>query len=193
MSEKIDRRIGNTGMILTLLVISLVAGLALFALWRSQFAGKDRVVPGQGVPIRNARPDEPLQVQRYVPAGQVLAGGTVAVRRMTDTQSQAREVLAAVLATEYAVPVLSELKLRGFFLDAAGTAYVDLSVAGPEGIRASAWDELLALYAVVNSLCHNFEDIRQVRFLVEGREAQTVAGHVDINGSFTKRMDLVRQ
>ena len=54
-----------------------------------------------------------------------------------------------------------------------GTAYVDLGRGRPGGIRGVGRDELLAVYAVVNTLTQNFEEIRQVRFLIEGREAQT--------------------
>jgi hypothetical protein len=39
----------------------------------------------------------------------------------------------------------------------------------------------------------NFDEIKQVRFLLNGKEAQTLAGHVDLSRTFTKRMDLVRQ
>ena len=59
------------------------------------------------------------------------------------------------------------------------------------GLRS--WEELLALYAMVNTLSQNFEEIRQVRFLVDGREAQTLAGHIELSRKFTKRMDLVKQ
>jgi hypothetical protein len=46
---------------------------------------------------------------------------------------------------------------------------------------------------MVNTLSQNFEEIRQVRFLVDGREVQTLAGHIELSRKFTKRMDLVKQ
>jgi hypothetical protein len=132
-------------------------------------------------------------VTRYLPAGNALVPGMVPVLRETDTQAQAREVLNATLSGENRAPVLSGISLRGFFLAPDGTAYVDIS-AGQEGIvRGSAGEEFLALYAMVNTLAVNFEEIRQVRFLVEGRESQTLAGHVDLGRVFTKRLDLVKQ
>lgn len=151
----------------------------------------ERAPSGRAIPIRNARPDEPLTVQRYLPGGQALVFGTVPVKRATDTQAQAHVVAAAVISPEGRTAVLSELKLRTFFLDASGTAFVDVTAGGQE-VKASAWDELLAVYAVVNTLSQNFEEIKQVRFLVDGREAQTLAGHVDLSRSFTRRMDLVK-
>ncbi|HSQ77452.1 MAG TPA: GerMN domain-containing protein, partial [Nitrospirota bacterium] len=73
------------------------------------------------------------------------------------------------------------------------TAYVDISSAQQNGATASAWEELLAIYSMVNTLMQNFEEIKQVRFLLEGKEAQTLAGHIDLSRKFDKRMDLVKQ
>ncbi len=191
MAEKIDRRIGSTGLVVTTIVIAAVVALALFALWRFR-STPERSVSGPVIAIRNPRPDEPLTVQRYLPQEQVLTAGAIAVKRAADTQAQAREIAASLLMPEGRTPVLSDLRMRSFFLDNAGTAFVDVTAAGQE-IRASVWDELLAVYAVVDTLSQNFEEIRQVRFLVDGREAQTLAGHIDLSRAFTKRMDLVKQ
>src|SRR5574337_1181042 len=62
------------------------------------------------------------------------------------------------------------LSVTAFVPDQAGTAYVDLAPAAPGGIRASARDEMLAVYAVVNMLTQNLEEVRRVRFLIDGRE-----------------------
>jgi hypothetical protein len=41
-------------------------------------------------------------------------------------------------------------------------------------------DELLTVYAIVDSLTANVPQIRRVGLLVGGRERDTLAGHVDI-------------
>jgi hypothetical protein len=41
-------------------------------------------------------------------------------------------------------------------------------------------------------LVQNVPEVRQVRFLVDGREVQTLAGHIDLSRSFGKRTDLVK-
>ena len=51
----------------------------------------------------------------------------------------------------------------------------------------------MAIYAVVNTLTQNFEEIKEVRFLLDGREAQTLAGHIDASVFFSARPDLARQ
>lgn len=52
--------------------------------------------------------------------------------------------------------------------------------------------ELLAIYSIVDTLTLNVEAIRSVKILIGGREAATLAGHVDISLPFTANMLWVR-
>jgi hypothetical protein len=144
--------------------------------------------------IQPAFRNEPLSVTLYYPLEGMLVAGTTPAKRQPDTQAQARETLVAVFQDRRAAqaPVLRDVKPRAFYLDGKGTAYIDLTPGEP-AVRASAWDEQLAVYALVNTLMQNFEEIKQVAFLVDGRDAQTLAGHMDLSRKYTKRMDLVRQ
>jgi flagellar basal body-associated protein FliL len=143
-----------------------------------------------------ARPDEPFMATLFVPRDGALGTAVVAVRRHPEVQLQAREAVAALLAADQGMqsPVLRELRLRALYLDASWTATVDLAAASPNQneIRASAEEELLAVYALVNTLTQNFPEVRQVRILMDGREAQTLAGHIDLTRAYVKRTDLVK-
>ena len=140
--------------------------------------------------------DEPLRIMMYCPSGGMLAAESAGVRRQPDTPSQARETVSALLASPCVVRarVLNALRLNALYLDSSGAAYVDLSATAPGGDgKGSAWDEILAVYSIVNTLTQNFEDIKQVHILVDGKEAQTLAGHIDMSPFFSRRMDLVKQ
>jgi len=198
MSERIDRRIGSNRLLpVTVAAILALAAAAGFFAWHHAAAPAPPSIQANAAPsaVLTNRADQPLTVTLYVPGVAALSAGLVPVRRQPDTQAQAREALNAGFADLRALQsrVLKDIRLSGFFLDAAGTAFVDLSPVQQGGVRASAGEELLALYAVVNTLTQNFEEIKQVRFLVDGREAQTLAGHIDLSRPFTKRMDLVKQ
>lgn len=197
MSEKIDRRIGNPGLLLTTIVIILVLAAAAGSyLWlrMSDMSAAPASSLQQSAAVPPVRSDEPLTITLFIPGNGVLSSGVASIKRQPDAQEQARDALIAALANAQAAqtPVLKELALRGFFLEQEGTAYVDLQVP-PDGIRASAREEFLAIYAIVDMLAQNFEEIKQVRFMRDGREAQTLAGHIDLSRKFTKRMDLVKQ
>ncbi len=198
MSERIDRRIGNNrlllGVVIAILAVAAVAGIIFrMRLTEPQPARRDAAQKQTSV-ASSLHQDEPLAVTLFYPAGGMLSAGTAAVKRQPDGQAQAREVLAALIADPRAAQsgMFKDMKLREFFLDGMGTAYVDLTPSQQNGVQASAWDELMAIYAIVDTLMHNFEEIRHVRFLLDGKEAQTLAGHIDLSRKFEKRMDMAK-
>jgi hypothetical protein len=199
MSERTDRRIRDNRLLLVLIVsIVFIASVGGFLLWGGMHA-PDAVQKETGQSanqlIQPAFRNEPLAVTLYYPLDGLLVAGEVSVKRSPDTQSQAWEALAALLQDQRAAQasVLRDIKLRAFFLDSQGTAYVDLAPVQQQPVRASGWDEQLAIYAIVNTLMQNFEEIKQVEFLMNGRDAETLAGHMDLSRKFSKRVDLVRR
>ncbi len=199
MSERTDRGIRDNRL-LPILIVSIVfiASAGGFLLWERSHA-PDAVQKNAGQSayqlIQPAFRNEPLTVTVYYPLDGSLVAGTMSVKRHPDTQSQAREVLVALLQDQRSaqIAVLKDIKLRAFFLDSPGTAYIDLAPVQQQPVRASGWDEHLAIYAIVNTLMQNFEEIKQIAFLMDGRGAETLAGHMDLLRKFSKRMDLVRQ
>lgn len=91
------------------------------------------------------------------------------------------------------IPVLDpETQLLGVYIDDAKTAYVDLSKktarSYPGGIRM----ELLSVYSIANTLVVNIDGIDRVKLLLDGNEAKTFAGHIDIGYPVKANMLLVR-
>jgi len=196
MSEKIDRSIpGNR--LLPIAAAALLAALLGVGgiLWWRMGAAPPATSATQQPAASAQRLNEPLVITLSVPVDGLLVATPAPVTRQPDTQSLAREALAALFADPIGskAPVLKDLTLRGVYLDAVGTGYIDLAPVEQREVRASVWEELIALYAMVNTLSQNFEEIKQVRFLVDGREVQTLAGHIELSRKFTKRMDLVKQ
>ncbi|MBI3090830.1 MAG: GerMN domain-containing protein [Candidatus Tectomicrobia bacterium] len=71
-------------------------------------------------------------------------------------------------------------RLAAYFLTPDGTLYLDVNEAfraQPQG----SWSEAVGAYAVVNTLTSNFPEVRRVQFLVEGKPATTLAGHLDLS------------
>jgi hypothetical protein len=201
MSERNDRRIPDRGpLVITLMALVLiVAGGGGYLWYRMAGAPQDESILQQEgqTTAPAARPDVSFMATLFVPGDGSLGTAVVEVMRHPEAQLQAREAVAALLAASQGMQssVLKELRLRALYLDASWTATVDLSAASPnqKDIRASAEDELLAVYALVNTLIQNVPEVRQVRFLMDGREAQTLAGHIDLSRAYVKRTDLVKQ
>jgi hypothetical protein len=200
MSEKTDRGIRSGLLLRVVIVICTVAVGAGIYLWWLMDASAPATLPKQGAPgqsspVQPLRNEEPLNATIYYPADGLLATGFIAVKRQPDVQTQAREVISALSTDQRSShsPLLRGLKVREFYLDASGTAYLDLASDQQKAVPASMGEELMAIYALVNTLMQNFEEIKQVCLLIDGKEAQTLAGHIDLSRKFTKRMDLVRQ
>lgn len=81
--------------------------------------------------------------------------------------------------------------VRAVFIEGK-TAYVDFSgeirASHPGGIVG----ELMTVYSIVNTLVLNMDDVDQVKFLIEGRDADTLTGHIDIRSPLSADMMIIR-
>ena len=101
---------------------------------------------------------------------------------------QGRQLAIALLkpAPEPFVSVIPPgTTLKGFYLSPQGVAFVDLSA---EAARAhpGSLDEVFFVYSIVNTLADNLPAITAVQLLVDGRQVDTLAGHVDVRRPLTK-------
>jgi hypothetical protein len=128
-----------------------------------------------------AEGDALMAVQREVP----LADGLVA---------QGRQILTAQFApppAPYVSAIPPGTTLRAFFVTEKGDAFVDvsgISTAHPGG----SLTELLTVQAIVNAVTANLPAVQRVQILVDGKEVDTIAGHVDIRQPLTRDTSLIR-
>lgn len=108
--------------------------------------------------------------------------------------AQAQEIIKAQLAPADA-PLISAVPagttLRALYLTANGAAYVDLSREIVTAHPGGSLDELLTIYSIVNALTMNLPAVTSVQVLVDGKEADTLAGHVDLRRPLTKNVSWV--
>jgi len=82
--------------------------------------------------------------------------------------------------------------LRAIYLNTAkGEAYVDLSREAVTAHTGGSLDELLTIYTIVNALTANLPAVTSVQVLVDGKEIDTLAGHVDLRKPLVKNLALV--
>lgn len=121
-------------------------------------------------------------VQREVPFGETVI-------------DQAREIVTSQLAVApppliSAIPV--ETKLRTFYLTDSGDAFVDLSADVRTKHTGGALDELFTVYSIVNALTTNLPAVKRVQILIDGKEVDTLAGHVDLRHPLQKNLKWVK-
>jgi hypothetical protein len=83
-------------------------------------------------------------------------------------------------------------RVRAVYVGGDGVAYVDFFKDAFEQHPGGVGSELMTIFSVVNTLVLNIEEIRSVKLLVGGREAATLAGHVDISPAYRAAMLWVR-
>ena len=79
------------------------------------------------------------------------------------------------------------------FLGARGEAYVDLGGTIVSGHSGGSLDEALAVYAIVNAVTVNLPEIRAVQILIDGRQVDTLAGHIDLRYPLGKALEWVQK
>ena len=82
--------------------------------------------------------------------------------------------------------------VRGFFIAEGGDAFVDLSGAGLTGQGGGSTAEALAVYAIVNSVTANLPSVKRVQILVDGKEVDTLAGHLDLRHPLQANLALAQ-
>jgi hypothetical protein len=124
----------------------------------------------------------------------------VAVRREVPLAEgvvpQGREILGMQLqpAPSPFVSVVPEgTMLRAFYITERGDAFVDLSPEASTRHPGGSSTELLTVYAIVNAVTANLPTIQRVQILVDGREADTLAGHVDLRRPLQQDLSFVRE
>jgi hypothetical protein len=110
---------------------------------------------------------------------------------------RAREVLRALIA-EYTQkpsphPLAEGADVREVFL-VNDLAIVDLNPALADAHRSGAFVETLTLTSMAATLAQNVPGVQRVRFLVDGKERETLAGHADLMATYDVKQvqELVR-
>jgi spore germination protein GerM len=99
------------------------------------------------------------------------------------TVGQAKRIVEAQIAPPppgslSAIPPGTTLRALYYLKD--GQAYVDLSREIASGHPGGTLNEILTVYTIVEVLTTNLPAITSVHLLVDGREVETLAGHVDL-------------
>jgi Sporulation and spore germination len=99
------------------------------------------------------------------------------------TAGQARRIVEAQIAPAPGSQVSAfpaGTKLRTVFFTKGGELYVDLSADVQINHPGGTTNETLTVYALVSALTSNLPAVTSVQILVEGKEVDTLAGHIDL-------------
>jgi spore germination protein GerM len=159
-------------------------------------AGAETAQPApEGDERRAAAPLSRALVTVYFPSASV--GGLLGENREifnTSPVERAKQILSDVIAGPEGPDALPALpagtRLRQVFVLESGVAYADFSAQLRDGMSGGSQTELLAVYAIVNSVALNVPEIRRVGILVEGEPCESLNGHVDLRHPLAPKPSL---
>ncbi len=190
--------------ILFLVLIACVAGMAI-ALLRMRQAAADRLQSIADTPmITPASPAHTQDVKLWLAndADDTMSSVTRQMALPASPNAQARVLLSALL-TDYSKPLSMHPLPPGatvddvFFLPLKPTeldidtdvtpqlAVVNLDRSFAEHHPSGITPEMLTIRSIVRTLHANLPQIRQVRFLIDGQPRPTLAGHADLERSYS--------
>ncbi len=112
---------------------------------------------------------------------------TVELPLSSDPVLRAKQILNTLLAG----PVDAELRtlppdaaLLEFYLLPDGTGVADFSESLATSLPSGIESEQMAVESITRTLAANVPQVKRLKILIHGQEAETLAGHVDLTGTF---------
>lgn len=128
--------------------------------------------------------------------GEILLPETRSIVKTAEPGTLAKQVLAELVAGPQGAGKVRALPegtaLRQVYLTPDGTAFADFGPELRSGLGGGSAAELMAVYAVVQSLATNVPGVRKVAILIDGTPVDTLNGHLDLTRPLPPRPDLVR-
>ncbi len=104
-----------------------------------------------------------------------------------DPLERSKQLLIALIAKAPSAErrtLPAEASLLAFYLQPDGTAIADFSDEISSAMPSGILSEQLAVQSITQTLGANVSGIRQLKILIHGQEAETLAGHLDLYGLF---------
>jgi spore germination protein GerM len=179
------------------IVLAAVLGWVLFVGLPKWYGPK----PPEATPASSAPQAVPVTAAKKITAtlyyvsddGMSLIPAQKEVPYGATVPDQARAIVEAQLAA--AAPMVTAIppgtRLRDVFVTERGDAFVDLSGEVVSRHPGGSMDEVFTVYTIVNALTVNLPAITRVQILVDGKQVDTLAGHVDLRHPLAKSLEWV--
>lgn len=166
-----------------LLLAILISGLVIIRLTRKEEAMLQGTEGGLAAPMVGGK-QEQIQVLVAYDDEQTLRWRQADVFMPVDRGLRAREALRAVLA-QYLQnpsphPMAKGAGIRDVYLIGDDTMIVDTTPQFADGHPSGILLEELTLASLIETLSANVPGVAKVKFLVNGKERETLAGHADL-------------
>jgi hypothetical protein len=120
------------------------------------------------------------------------------VYKRDDIASEAKEIVKALIDGSKSKAGLvntfpSGASVRDVKVDKTGTAVVDFDKNLIKLHNGGSTAEMATIYSLTNSITQNIPAIKKVKIMVDGKELQSIKGHISTQKAFSPDMELVVQ
>lgn len=198
MSPRRDPYFGRFAFLVgTIGFVVIVLGL-VFIWYFFQASGAGGTNPLQELVQQNKQSLPPNQVMLYYTNDGKQLVSTVAEigsHQGSSPNDKARLIVSKLVSGDDAAylrsPIPQGTRLNSLFINGK-VVTVNLSKEFMTNLQGGVDAELLAVYAIVNSLLFNVENVSAVQILVEGERVLTLGGNIDISQPLVANVGLTR-
>ena len=111
-----------------------------------------------------------------------------------NNEEQAKEVVKALLdgsKTKLVNTFPDKVTVESVKIDEAQTAHVSFDNALVQRHPGSSASEMATIYSLTNSLIQNVSGIKNVKLLIDGKEIESIKGHINTKHPFTMNKELL--
>jgi hypothetical protein len=166
-----------------LVVLSLISlfiiGVAGGYLYFSRVVFKEKAVSGGNAGLQT--PEDLLSLRIYYPVGNHLQVEERRLPKIAGHIAIAEDTIEEYFKgpTGAAASIIpKDIKLLGLYKGEDRMLYVDLSDEFRRNFQGDAIGEFLLLKGLYESIISNVEDVQDVKVLIEGKEVETLGGHL---------------
>jgi spore germination protein GerM len=162
-------------------ILLVLAGGAVW--WLLDLPGRHRTSIDTAERGENAAPSEELSIWFASQQEDALVSEKRRIAPSATPVDRAKASLQELIAgpkSDALRTVSTEVKIREIFIDTQGTVYIDFSEALSRTHPGGPWAEMLTIRSIMQTLVTNVPGIKRMQILIEGREVDTLAGHLDI-------------
>ena len=170
------------------ILCSLTFGMSLY-LWqlrRREATNVQHQAVGQHVTAPSSGPTESITLVVAHDDTSDLRARSIKIPVSGNQQERAEEILRLLLTTYQAKdsphPLTAAAEIRNVYLVQPGIAVVDVNSAFVDSHTSGIMAEELMIVSLVQTLSLNLPNITGVKMLVDGKERETLAGHIDLSG-----------
>jgi hypothetical protein len=133
----------------------------------------------------SAGPKTKARIYWAGPGGQGVEAVEIELPLSAEPAERAKQLLDALIGQPPAPErrtLPQDTAVLEVYVLADGTAVLDFSASIGASLPSGIHSERLAVDSITRTLAANVEAIRRARILMQGQEAETLAGHVDLTG-----------